>query len=211
MLRIRLRRVGAKKQPSFRIVVAESTAPRDGKFVEAIGFYNPRTDPETVRIDEARALHWLRVGASPSDSVARIFRTHGTYDRFERLKAGESLETLVAEAEAAAEAPEEEAEAVEEAAPEEGAAEEAAPEEAAPEEAAPEEAAPEEAVSEEAAPEEAAAEEAAPEETAPESVEGSAMEAGADLETEVEEVAEVEEGEAPAAESEEASAEDEGQ
>ncbi len=102
MLRIRLRRVGAKKQPSYRIVVAESTAPRDGKFVENIGFYNPRTDPETVKIDEGRALHWLSVGASPSDSVARIFRTHGTMDRLERLRGGAALDTLVAEADAAA-------------------------------------------------------------------------------------------------------------
>jgi len=102
MLRIRLRRVGAKKQPSYRIVIAESTAPRDGKFVEKIGFYNPRTDPETVTIDEERALHWLSVGASPSDSVARIFKTHGTMDRFQRLRAGAALDALVAEAEAAA-------------------------------------------------------------------------------------------------------------
>jgi len=101
MLRIRLRRVGAKKQASFRIVVAESTAPRDGKFVENIGFYNPRTDPETVKIHEDRALHWLSVGAQPSDSVARIFTTHGTMGRFERMKAGESVSTLLAEVESA--------------------------------------------------------------------------------------------------------------
>lgn len=125
MLRIRLRRVGAKKQPSYRIVVAEKSAPRDGKFVEVVGFYNPRTDPETVRIDEERALHWLSVGAEPSDSVARIFTTHGTMGRFERLRAGESLSELVAEskAEAAVEAapepePEPEAEAEPEAEPE---------------------------------------------------------------------------------------------
>ncbi len=101
MLRIRLRRVGRKKQPSYRIVVAESTAPRDGKFVEIIGFYNPRTEPETVNIKEARALYWLKVGGQPSESVTRIFKTHGTWARFERLQAGESLEALVAEAEAA--------------------------------------------------------------------------------------------------------------
>jgi small subunit ribosomal protein S16 len=100
MLRIRLRRVGAKKQPSYRIVVAESTSPRDGKFVETIGFYNPRTEPETVRIDEGRALHWLSVGASPSDAVERIFRTHGTMERLEKLRAGAALDALVAEAEA---------------------------------------------------------------------------------------------------------------
>jgi small subunit ribosomal protein S16 len=101
MLRIRLRRVGAKKQPSYRIVIAEKSAPRNGKYVEIIGFYNPRTDPETVNITEERALHWLSVGAQPSDSVARIFTTHGTMARFERLRAGESLSALVAEAEAA--------------------------------------------------------------------------------------------------------------
>ncbi len=98
MLKIRLRRVGRKKQPSYRVVIAESTAPRDGKFVEVIGFYNPRTEPETFTLKEERALHWLSVGAQPTDAVARLFNTHGTADRFERLKAGEALETLVAEA-----------------------------------------------------------------------------------------------------------------
>lgn len=117
MVKIRLRRVGAKKQASFRVVVADSRAPRDGRFIEQIGFYNPRTEPETLRIDEARALHWLNVGAQPTDSAARLLSTAGTLDRFERLKQGESLDTLVAEAEEAemAEAEEEE---VEEEAPE---------------------------------------------------------------------------------------------
>lgn len=101
MLRIRLRRVGAKRQPSYRIVVAESTAPRDGRFVEVVGFYNPRTEPETVQVKEERVLHWLSVGAQPSDSVTRLLTKLGTLARFERLKAGESVETLVAEAEAA--------------------------------------------------------------------------------------------------------------
>ncbi len=72
MLRIRLRRVGAKRQPSYRIVVAESTSPRDGRFVEVIGIYNPRTEPETVIIQEERALYWLSKGAQPSDAVARL-------------------------------------------------------------------------------------------------------------------------------------------
>ncbi len=106
MLRIRLRRVGKKKQPSFRIVVADSTSPRDGKFVETIGFYNPRTEPETVRYKEERALYWLSVGTQPSESVRRIFKTYGTWERFERMKAGESIEALVAEAEAGTEAKE---------------------------------------------------------------------------------------------------------
>ena len=97
MLRIRLRRVGAKKQPSYRIVVAEKTSPRDGRFVEVIGFYNPRTEPETVTIKEERALHWLTVGAQPSDPVVRLLKNNGTLERFTRLKAGESLEELLAE------------------------------------------------------------------------------------------------------------------
>ena len=98
MVRIRLRRVGAKNQPSYRIVVTDQRSPRDGRFIEVIGFYNPRTDPETYKIDEARALYWLEKGAQPSDSVVRLMKTHGTYDRYQRLRAGEPLESLVAEA-----------------------------------------------------------------------------------------------------------------
>ncbi len=101
MLRIRLRRVGGKKQPSYRIVVAESTAPRDGKFVENVGFYNPRTEPETIQVKEERVLYWLSVGAQPSDSLTRLLKKAGTLARFERMKAGESMEALVEEAVAA--------------------------------------------------------------------------------------------------------------
>lgn len=104
MVKIRLRRVGSKKQPSFRLVVADSRAPRDGRFIEEIGFYNPRTEPETLRIKEERALHWLSVGAQPTDSAERLLKTRGTFARFERLREGESLEALLAEAEAAEEA-----------------------------------------------------------------------------------------------------------
>ncbi len=102
MVKIRLRRVGAKKQPSYRVVVTDSRAPRDGRFIEVIGFYNPRTEPETVEIKEERALHWLSVGAQPSDAVARLLKQRGTLARLERLKKGESLESLLAEAEEAA-------------------------------------------------------------------------------------------------------------
>lgn len=77
MLRIRLRRVGKRKQPSYRLVVADSRAPRDGAFVEAIGVYNPRTDPATVQIDAERARHWLSRGARPSDRVARLLASQG--------------------------------------------------------------------------------------------------------------------------------------
>lgn len=99
MVRIRLRRVGAKKQPSYRIVVADSRSPRDGRYIEVIGFYNPRTEPATMTIEEDRALYWLSVGAQPSDAVRHILDKLGTLGRFERLRQGESLETLVAEAE----------------------------------------------------------------------------------------------------------------
>jgi small subunit ribosomal protein S16 len=100
MVRIRLRRVGLKKQPSYRIVVADGESPRDGRYIEIIGFYNPRTEPATMEIKEDRALHWLSVGAQPSEPVARILKNLGTQARFERLRKGEALETLTAEAEA---------------------------------------------------------------------------------------------------------------
>ena len=102
MVKIRLRRVGAKKQPSYRIVVADAQSPRDGRFIEVIGFYNPRTEPETVMIREERALYWLSVGAQPTEAVRRLLKNWGTLARFERLKQGESLETLAAEAESRA-------------------------------------------------------------------------------------------------------------
>ncbi len=98
MVRIRLRRVGAKKQPSYRVVIADSRAPRDGGFIEVIGSYNPRTEPETVRIKEDRALYWLSVGAQPSDPVTRLLKNQGTLARLERLAKGEPLAELVAEA-----------------------------------------------------------------------------------------------------------------
>jgi len=104
MVKIRLRRMGAKKQPSYRVVVADSRAPRDGRFIEVIGFYNPRTEPETVKIKEDRALYWLNVGARPTEAVTRLLKKQGALDRFERLKQGEPLEALMAEAEEAAQA-----------------------------------------------------------------------------------------------------------
>jgi|SRR5579859_7646667 len=101
MVRIRLRRVGLKKQPSYRIVVADRESPRNGKYIEIIGFYNPRTQPTTLELKEDRALYWLSVGAQPSEPVARILKWLGTDERLERLRKGEPLETLVAEADAA--------------------------------------------------------------------------------------------------------------
>ncbi len=101
MVRIRFRRIGMKKQPSYRIVVTDKRSPRDGRYIEIIGHHNPRTRPSTDVIDEARALHWLSVGAQPSDSVKRLMTRTGTWERFERLHKGEEIETLIAEAEAA--------------------------------------------------------------------------------------------------------------
>jgi small subunit ribosomal protein S16 len=103
MVRIRLRRVGAKKQPSYRIVAADIEHPRDGRFLEILGFYNPRTQPETIELHEDRIYDWISKGAQPSGSVSKLFKTSGLMDRFVRYKAGESLETLLAEAKAAQE------------------------------------------------------------------------------------------------------------
>ncbi len=97
MLRIRLSRTGKKRQPSYRVVVAEKEAKRDGRVVERIGHYNPLTHPATFDIQEDRALYWLSVGAQPSDAVRVLLNKQGTFDRLARLQGGESLDTLVAE------------------------------------------------------------------------------------------------------------------
>jgi small subunit ribosomal protein S16 len=77
MLKLRLRRTGAKKQPSYRLVVAESAAPRDGTFLENLGHYNPLTTPTTFEIKEDRVREWLRRGATPTDRVARLLSARG--------------------------------------------------------------------------------------------------------------------------------------
>jgi small subunit ribosomal protein S16 len=84
MLRIRLRRVGAKKKPSYRIVVADSKAPRDGAIVEQVGHYDPLTDPPTITMDEEKVVKWLGNGAQPSEPVAGMLKRMGI---LERLKA----------------------------------------------------------------------------------------------------------------------------
>ncbi len=101
MVRIRLRRIGAKAQPSYRIVVADKEAPRDGRFLEILGFYNPRTEPATITLREDLVFEWLKKGAQPSESVNQVFKSAGALERFERFKKGEELETLLAEAKAA--------------------------------------------------------------------------------------------------------------
>ena len=97
MLRIRLARRGKKRHPSYRVVVADVKSKRDGRFVEQIGFYDPMSDPIVYKIKEERALHWLSVGAQPSDAVRRLLDKQGTYERLPRLRAGEELGKLIAE------------------------------------------------------------------------------------------------------------------
>ena len=208
MVRIRFRRVGSRNQATFRIVAAEKEAPRDGRFLEILGHYNPRTEPATIVVDEARLFHWLKNGAQPSESVMQALKSFGAWDRWERYKAGEDLEALLNEAEAAVteidprtrrddlkkdrktkskKSKKAEAAAEAEEAP---AAEETKPEQEAPE-----------AVAEEKAPE-AAAEEEAPEAEAEQEASEAAEEEATEAEAEAEAPAE--------SEPEEAATEDEG-
>ena len=81
-VRIRLRRIGKKKQPQYRLIVADSAAPRDGRFIELIGRYNPRLDPPLISVDEERALSWLRQGAQPSDTAKSMLVKTGVWEKF---------------------------------------------------------------------------------------------------------------------------------
>ena len=170
-LRIRMARGGAKKRPSYRIVVADSRSPRDGRFVEKIGTYNPllsHDDPNRLKLDADRAKYWLGHGATPSERVGKFLGMVGVTAMPENpvrpnkaKPKAKAQERAAAAVEAAATA----AEAAKAPPAEEAAAEEAPAEEAPAEEASAEEAAAEEPPSEEAAAEEAPAEEAATEET----------------------------------------------
>lgn len=94
MVKIRLRRVGAKKQPSYRVIVADSRVKRDGRFLEIIGHYNPRTDPPTVVIKEDRALYWLSVGAQPTEAVAGFFGKLNLAEKVKQVHGGAKIEDL---------------------------------------------------------------------------------------------------------------------
>ncbi|MDR6227288.1 MULTISPECIES: 30S ribosomal protein S16 [Desmospora] len=85
-VKIRLKRMGAKKAPFYRLVVADSRAPRDGRFIEEIGYYNPLTQPAQVKIDEEKALKWLATGAQPSDTVKNLFRKEGLLKKVHEAK-----------------------------------------------------------------------------------------------------------------------------
>jgi small subunit ribosomal protein S16 len=197
--RIRLRRMGSNKRPFFRVVVADQRSPRDGRFIENIGKYHPLDDPSVIEIDQDRALHWLRVGAQPSNQVRNLMNKIGIWDEFvkerpsaaggpakERTPKPKLSKKAKQKAEAAASEPEQAA--VQEAPmvapePEVAAPEVAAPEVAAPEVAAPEGATPEVAESEVGEAGAAEAVEAVTDASAEESpVEGSAAEDAAPAE-----------------------------
>jgi small subunit ribosomal protein S16 len=90
MVRIRLQRVGARHQPSYRIVAIDSRAPRSGRAIEVLGSYNPRTEPETVAIDGERALYWLRTGAQPSQATRRLLEKEGIWAQFSQSDQGDA-------------------------------------------------------------------------------------------------------------------------
>lgn len=77
MIKLRLKRMGSKKRPSYRIVAAESSSPRDGRFIESFGIYDPIAEPSVLRVDADRARHWLSVGAQPSDTVRALLKKSG--------------------------------------------------------------------------------------------------------------------------------------
>jgi small subunit ribosomal protein S16 len=144
-VKIRLMRVGKKKQPSYRVVVTDGRSPRDGRFIEVLGQYAPREEPSVVKIDSDRALHWLKVGAQPTEQVGKLLEITGVWDAY-KAEVGKDAaakpkvktptpKKVEAPAEAPAAAAEAPAAAEAEAATEEPVAEEAAAGEAPAEEA----------------------------------------------------------------------------
>lgn len=83
-VKIRLKRMGAKKAPFYRVVVADSRSPRDGRFIEEIGYYNPTTEPTTIKIDEEKAVEWVKNGAQPSDIVKKLFNKAGINEKLSK-------------------------------------------------------------------------------------------------------------------------------
>lgn len=128
-------RMGKKKQPTYRVVAADARSPRNGRFIEIVGTYEPRRDPSVITIDNDRALHWLRHGAQPTERVAKLLKISGAWEAFTGEVGPPMITKAASAAEPAAEAPSHEA-AAEEAAAEEVAAEEVAPETAAADESA---------------------------------------------------------------------------
>lgn len=81
-VKLRLMRMGKKKQPTYRVVAADSRSPRDGRFIEIVGSYDPRQEPSAIRIDDERALKWLRYGAQPTETVEKLLKISGTWAQF---------------------------------------------------------------------------------------------------------------------------------
>lgn len=180
-VKLRLMRMGKRKQPTYRVVAADARSPRNGRFIEIVGTYQPRQDPSVIEIDNDKAVHWLKNGAQPTERVEKLLKISGAWEAFTGVapevpptpeptpnkgytapsppKPPKVVE--VAEEAAAEEAPADDAEAPADEAPAEEAAAEAPADEAPAEEAAAEEAPAEEAPAEEAKAEEAPAEEAA--------------------------------------------------
>ena len=137
-------RMGKKKQPTYRVVAADKRKARNGKFIEVIGFYDPKQDPSVIEIENEKAVHWLNNGAQPSERVEKLLKISGAWDDFKGLPEGTSVtDAPVAESKPSRKA-QEAAKAAEEPAAEEPAAEEPAAEEPAAEEPAAEEPAAEE-------------------------------------------------------------------
>lgn len=85
-VKLRLKRMGSKKRPFYRVVAADSRSPRDGRFIEEVGYYNPITEPAEVKIDEEKALKWLKDGAIPTDTVRDLFSKQGIMKKFHETK-----------------------------------------------------------------------------------------------------------------------------
>lgn len=83
-VKIRMRRMGSKRRPFYRLVVADSRSPRDGRFIEEIGYYNPAVEPVDIKIKDERAVKWLNDGAQPTDTVRVLFKKHGVYDKLNK-------------------------------------------------------------------------------------------------------------------------------
>jgi small subunit ribosomal protein S16 len=92
-VKIRLKRVGKKKAPSYRVVIADARSPRDGRIIDNIGWYNPLVEPSAININEEKALHWLRVGAQPTESVTLLLKRTGLMERFEQTKSSTAAQT----------------------------------------------------------------------------------------------------------------------
>lgn len=114
MVKIRLRRMGTKKRPYFRVVVADSRSPRDGRFIENIGKYQPMSDPSVIEIDEERALHWLGTGAQASDPVRVLLQKVGIWEKFRPGETGRIREAKPPKKRTAVEPPAQEPPAAEE-------------------------------------------------------------------------------------------------